>query len=284
VRWGWIPGLRSLAPWLEPLQRLTKRWGSDRSAMIVRLFAVRGDERIERRWTLIADQGDGPEIPALSVPPLVERILAGVEPAGARDAGRSLDLSDYAAAFAGLSIRSAVEEIAAPPALYRRVMGRAFEQLPAAVRAMHQPWRESSAQGEADVLGATNLLGRVIARIMGFPAPGHHEVHVRFAECDGVERWTRTFGGQSFTSELSAEGGRLVERFGPLRFRFDLPADAAGLTMLMRGWSLFRIPLPLFLAPRSKAREWEEGGLFQFDVPIALPLVGRLVHYRGWLG
>ena len=51
----------------------------------------------------------------------------------------------------------------------------------------------------------------------------------------------------------------------------------------MTGWSIWRLPLPLFLAPRSRAREWQEDGRFCFEVPIALPLIGRIVHYRGWL-
>lgn len=53
--------------------------------------------------------------------------------------------------------------------------------------------------------------------------------------------------------------------------------------MSMRRWSAGRIPLPLMLAPKSRAREWEADGRFWFDVPIALPLLGRIVHYRGWL-
>ena len=51
----------------------------------------------------------------------------------------------------------------------------------------------------------------------------------------------------------------------------------------MRNWSALGVQLPLLLAPRSAATEWEEDGAFRFDVPIALPLVGRIVHYRGWL-
>ena len=31
------------------------------------------------------------------------------------------------------------------------------------------------------------------------------------------------------------------------------------------------------------AREYEADGRFHFDVPITLPLVGLLIHYRGWL-
>jgi hypothetical protein len=37
------------------------------------MFGVHEGRRIERRWTLIASDGDGPEIPALSVPLLVTR-------------------------------------------------------------------------------------------------------------------------------------------------------------------------------------------------------------------
>ncbi|MNY78176.1 hypothetical protein D3C86_2183260 [compost metagenome] len=53
--------------------------------------------------------------------------------------------------------------------------------------------------------------------------------------------------------------------------------------MRMRRWSLLRVPLPLWLAPSSEAREWAEGEVFCFDVPIALPGIGEVVHYRGWL-
>ena len=118
---------------------------------------------------------------------------------------------------------------------------------------------------------------------MRFPPEGDHDLHVSFEERDGIERWTRDFGGHVFSSRLSQSGAHLVERFGPMRFYFDLPADASGLTMVMRKWTVFSVPLPLALAPKSTAREWAEGEDFRFDVPIDLPLIGRIVHYRGRL-
>ncbi len=287
VRWGWVAGLGRLSKLLGRLQHMTGKWGTDRSAMIVRLFGVRGGgrrgERVERRWTLIADQGIGPEIPALSVPLLVARILTGKEAAGARDAGLSLDLMDYAPVFAGLPIKISIEDRPAPAALYKRLMGPAFHTLPPTLQAMHQPWRDASAEGEAEVTGSDNVVARAIARIIGFSAPGHHVLRVDFAVRGGTERWTRAFGDRSFTSELSASKGQLVERFGPLRFRFGLPADDTGLSMRMRGWSVFGVRLPLILSPRTMAREWEVDGRFHFDVSIALPLIGPVVRYRGWL-
>ena len=129
----------------------------------------------------------------------------------------------------------------------------------------------------------TGPAARIIAGIMRFPPAGVHPLHVSFSEADGVERWTRDFGGYRFSSELSERGGDLVERFGPLRFTFNLVPFGNGLRMVMKHWSVLRIPLPLALAPRSDAQEWEADGRFHFDVPIALPLVGLVVHYTGWL-
>ncbi len=283
VRWGWLKSLSGLGRWIAPLQRMTSWLGSDRSAMSLRLFGLAGDTRIERSWTLIAERGDGPEIPALAVPPIAARILSGQEQAGARDAGQALALADFEPAFALLAIKHASEDRVLRPSLYARVMGGRFDRLPAAVRRIHVVLRDDGATGEAEVTGAANALGALIARIMRFPAAGRHPLHVAFRECDGTERWFRSFGGSTFVSSLSAEDGDLVERFGPLRFRFDLPSDHLGLAMRIKGWSIFRVPLPLALAPRSHAREWEEDGRFYFDVPIALPLIGRIVHYRGWL-
>lgn len=283
VRHGLVKDLSSLAPLAERLQRMTASWGSDRSAMIVRLFGHAGTRRLERRWTLIADSGDGPEIPALSVPLVVEHILSGAEGPGARDAGTVLRLQEYSPAFEDLAIKTEMIKLELPDPPYQRVMGENFDHLPPTLRRLHSLIRDAGAPGEAIVTGAPTRVGRLVARLMRFPPPGRHPLHVEFHERDGVERWTRDFGGHRFSSELQADRGLLEERFGPLRFRFELPLTKNGLQMVMRRWSAFGIRLPLCLAPRSVASEWQENGSFHFDVPIALPLIGNIVHYRGWL-
>ena len=103
----------SLGPWasaLLPLQKLTQRWGGERSAMVVRLAGEDAGGAVERQWTLIADQGHGPRIPALSVPALVRRMVAGTVEPGARDGGAALDLTDYDEAFSRIAVRHGVEE------------------------------------------------------------------------------------------------------------------------------------------------------------------------------
>lgn len=284
VRLGLVGDLSRWARWLDPLRRLTAGRGSARSAMAVRLFGAAGGRRIERRWTLIADRGEGPEIPTLAVPILIRRLLAGEIEAGARDAGALLDLDDYEPAFAGLAIRHQQREIVLPPPLYARAMGRPiFDRLPPAVRAIHQVLRDDGSRGAATVTRGRNPLAWLIGRLVGFPPAGEHELHVHFEEEDGVETWTRRFSGKGFHSRLSLRRGLLTERLGLTTFAFELPADESGLEMILRAWWLGPLRMPLFLGPRCAAREWDEDGRFRFDVSIALPPIGNIATYRGWL-
>ena len=61
-------------------------------------------------------------------------------------------------------------------------------------------------------------------------------------------------------------------------------AHAAGLDMAVTGWRLGSLPLPRRLRPTTRASERIDAqGRFRFDVALFLPLIGLLVHYRGWL-
>lgn len=277
VRWGWIRSLRGAARWLHKLQRITAWAGSDRSAMSVTLAGA----GVERRWTLIADRGDGPEIPTLAAELLAEDILAGRVPPGAQDASRLLMLERFEPLFAALAIRHETEERPIVP-LYARAMGERFDALPAQVRAMHDLSGDAGAAGEGEVRRGRGLAW-LVGWVMGFPPAGAYPVHVSFAARDGKERWTRDFGGHAFSSELSLAERGVAERFGPLRFAFDLPSDGEGLAMVLRRWTAFGLPMPGFLGPRIAAREWQEEGRFRFEVGVAMPLVGDVVHYAGWL-
>lgn len=53
--------------------------------------------------------------------------------------------------------------------------------------------------------------------------------------------------------------------------------------MRMTNWSLAGVPLPMRLAPHTIAREWQQDGAFHFHVALALPVIGDVVSYSGWL-
>lgn len=283
VRWGWARSLSGAGPWLLPLQRLTLGIGSDRSGMSVTLTGRRGGRAVERRWTVVAADGEGAEIPTLAAALLAEDIFAGRARPGAYDAAPLLALDRFDGAFAGLALAHDMTERALPPPLYARIMGVSFDALPPMVRAIHTVHGDAGAAGEGRVERGSGLLARALGAIVRFPPSGQYPLHVAFAEQGGRERWTRDFGGHRFSSTLGERGGLAVERFGPLRFGFELRSTPDGLDMRLRRWSAFGIPLPRLLAPRTEAREWEEQGRFRFDVRLRLPLIGDIVHYSGWL-
>lgn len=283
VRWGLI---KSLLPWkrgLMALYRASARLGGDRSGMTITLSGRRGGAGIERRWTIVATKGEGPEIPTLAAQILAERVLAGQCTPGARHAWYELVPEDFGPLFARLAVRHETVERALPPPLYVRVMGERFGDLPRPVQMIHNVSADGGAAGEGTVERGRGPLAKLLGGVMGMPPAGGYPLHVGFAERDGCETWTRDFGGHQFRSELSAREGLLVERFGPIRFAFALPSDGDGLRMELRHWSVFGVPLPRLLAPRIDAREWQEGDRFRFAVAVSAPLAGSIVRYSGWL-
>ena len=283
VRWGWLSSLGGLWRLVQPLQRFAAGWSSDRSAMAMTMKGWRSGRPVTKRWTLLAEQGDGPEIPTLAAELLADDLLAGRVPAGARDAAGLLEFERFEPLLAKLAVQYQTTELEPGRPLYRRLLGATFDWLPLAVRAMHDVHGDSGAAGEGEVRRGGGLVGRLIGAIVGFPPGGSYPVHVEFLERGGRERWIRHFGPHRFWSWFSVRDGLLFERFGLLRFGFALPCDESALRMRLVRWSAAGVPLPLFLAPKVDAREWQEGDRFRFDDRITMPLIGELIHYSGWL-
>ena len=110
ARQGWLPPLAPHASWLAALQRLTAFRKGDRSAMAVRLSGSRRGRAVERKWTLIAENFDGPEIPTMAAELLAGDISAGKIAAGARTGAGLLQLERFEPAFAPLAIHCETTE------------------------------------------------------------------------------------------------------------------------------------------------------------------------------
>lgn len=283
VRWGWIGSLEPLAKFLLSLQNVTRALGSDVSAMKVELFGYANDQPCRKTWTLIAKEGDGPQIPTFAAALLAEKILQGQAKTGAYDANKLLKLSEFQPLFNRYAITHETRTLTPQPSLYQQVMGPEFKRLPASIENLHRAIRNAGFHGTAQVTSGKNPLARLAAKVFGFPPAGKHDLHVQIQVDEKGETWTRSFSGKKFSSRLQKSESYLTESFGPFQFRFNLPVTDNGLAMEMAGWKFWFVPLPLFLAPQSRASEWDEDGRFHFDVPIALPVIGLMVHYRGWL-
>jgi hypothetical protein len=291
VRWRVLPTLRPLASLMHLCTRKL-RWGERRGGMFV---AVEGRTEagapVHRSWHMTADGDDGPYVPAMAAAALVAQAQDGRPPApGARPCLSDLELSDYEALFAGKAIRTGIRDDTASrmAPLYRRLLGSAYDQLPAELQTMHDLQGDLTVSGQASVERGRSPLAWLIALVVGFPPPSPDvPITVHFHVADRVETWTRRFGQTSFLSRQFAGTGRnehlLCEQFGPLTFAMAVVAEAGRLELLLRRWSAFGVPLPLWLAPRSEAFETAEDGRFRFHVEISHPLTGLIVRYRGWL-
>jgi hypothetical protein len=172
--------------------------------------------------------------------------------------------------------------------LLARILGPAFDDLPEAVRTAHTVADCRVLQGRVFVDGADTSIGRLIARLIGFPSQMHDApITVEMRRDGDAEVWTRRIGSHKFVSRLGAcpeHPERGSERFGPFRFVIAYTGESAGLDLMAIDAKIGCLRLPGWLAPRGQASERVDAcGRFTFDVAIELPAVGRLVRYRGWL-
>lgn len=270
------------------------RWGEHRGGMFARVTGVDASgARVVRSWHLVAEGDAGRFIPSMGAEALVRKCLAGVPPAaGARTATRDVELADYEPLLARHAIRFGVrhdtEMRGTEQSLYQLVLGMSWSSLPESLRAMHSVKTSHTVAGRAQVTRGARWVASLVASMIGFPAAATDvPVQARFDVVKGRETWTRRFGSRVFSSEQFAGRGRwdrlVCERFGPVTLALALVVDARRLRLIVRGWSLFGIPMPRALAPHCDAHEHDTDGRFHFDVAIAHRWTGLIVHYRGWL-
>ncbi|MEM7507234.1 MAG: DUF4166 domain-containing protein [Pseudomonadota bacterium] len=285
VRWGVI---RSLAPAARPMRWLARcfePFGTDRGGMRVSVAGrdAAGKPSL-RTWSLIAEEGDGPFIPAIAANLLVKRIAQGTLAPGARAALADLSLSEVEDGLARLRVTCSREAEPAPR-LFEDALGPKWAELPTPIRRLHDIWDVERFSGQAQITGAENPFARLIAAFFRFPrSMAECQVTVTKTRRPGAETWRRDFGGPPMVSHLRALGpGLLEERFGPMRFRLQVDASTSGLSLTILSGTCLGLPIPAALLPRTTARESVVDGCFRFDVALHAPIVGLLAHYRGWL-
>lgn len=291
VRWRWLPTLSWLAPAIHFVTNHV-RWGEHRGGMFVEVRGRSGGgDEIVREWHLLAEGNDGPLIPCMAVEAIVRKALAGNAPApGARTAIHDVELADYKALFAQRTIFTGERQRLPTPQqpLYRSLLGESWQQLPQPIQQLHSVIAVSTFAGRCSVQRGRSPLAWAIAQSIGFPPAGEDlPITVRLAAKAGAERWSRSVAGRTFSSVQSAGRGRaeglVRERFGAVAVDMALVVEPAGLRYVVRRWSLFGLPMPLWLGPRSIAVESVHEHKFCFHVEIAHPLTGLIVRYRGWL-
>lgn len=175
-----------------------------------------------------------------------------------------------------------------PPSPFEQLLGPEFAVLPEPVRRLHSFAADAATEGRAEIVARRGLLPWLICKLSGLPAPGCDvPVTVAFHVDGGGEFWRREFAGRRYQSSFSVGAGRraglLCEQFFPFVFFHRLTPSAAGLRWDLVGWQLLVLPLPRWLMPPTVCFESGERDNFTFDIDVKFPILGQLIHYRGWL-
>lgn len=167
--------------------------------------------------------------------------------------------------------------------LFQRVLGDAFDHLPATVRDLHSRAGHRRYHGEVEVSRGNHPLARLLAWATRLPPAGSGAVEVEIDADGHRERWTRHIEGHAMPSRLWSQDGLLCEELGLVRFGFRLTVEQGVLVWRVVRVHALGLPLPARWFAAVQAREYEAEGRYWFDVAAAMPLAGLLVHYRGWL-
>jgi hypothetical protein len=287
VRAGW---LNSLAPFGKPLRWIAGRLhalGSDRGGMLVDVTGTNAaGAPIAYRWRLIAEQGQGPFIPAAPAVALVRRMARGESPApGAYPCVGILTTEEILAVVAHLPVFT-LARTKERSDLFALALHQDFAALPLPIRTIHARSQCHSASGRCDVDHGRNPIALLVGALFRLPRAGRDmPLTVKFIARGGAEIWERDFAGRIMRSRLQRARipGEIVERFGPFAFTIRLRWDGTRLHYEMVKGRFLGIRMPRALLPRSDAFECVADGKFRFDVRLSLPLAGLLAHYRGWL-
>lgn len=160
-------------------------------------------------------------------------------------------------------------------------LGSDIAKLPSLIQAAHQGRIRLS--GTAEVMRGRGIGGWLAGRLKmpeSHPAcpmtvDGDHQPEAMY--------WARDFNGRKMTSVFRRDGAHLVESMGPINLRLRPVAEAGRLVYRLEGAKIGPLPLPGALMPRLLAWEGEADGQYDFEVDVGLPLIGRLIRYRGRL-
>ena len=288
VRLRFLPSLSALAPLLAWLAAQLAAFGSDCGGMSVMVEGLGpGGAPARARWSLSAAAGIGPNVPILPAAAVLRGLAtARISEVGARAAAGLVPLKAILAEAEGLDIKTRTDRGApGDRTLARRLLGEAFDHMPAAVRAVHGGATPGRLRGGARARGGGGL-SALVRWLAGMPGPGlYPALEVEIAADPREETWTRNFGAKRFRSRLRdlKTIGRFEEAIGLLAFVFDAEPEAQGFRWRFAGWRLGPFSLPRALAPRIHARSFARDGVYRFSVAVAHPWIGVVMAYAGRL-
>lgn len=168
------------------------------------------------------------------------------------------------------------------PALYRRLLGDAFDSLPPTLRDFHDVEQERHFRAVFRITRGRGPLRGLLCRLGRLPPAGEQvPLRLRVVPEGNRERWVRDFDGHRLESVQWTAGGLLIEALGPLRLAFRVTVDGPALRLeTVQAWVL-GVNWPLWLAPRGTGVEVGREDGCDIVARAEAPLLGLLVQYEG---
>lgn len=168
--------------------------------------------------------------------------------------------------------------------LYERILGTSFQDLPPALRQIHDARPFKHYTGRCAVERGTGLLARLVAVLARLP-PSHDDVpvEVKITSNEHGEAWARRFGTHRMNSVLGHRGQVLEESLGAVTLRFNLAATPAGICWNLCGARFLWFALPAAWFSACVAHEKTDGTRYLFEVRAEMRGAGLLVRYCGWM-
>lgn len=168
--------------------------------------------------------------------------------------------------------------------LFESAMGERFAGLAPVLQRFHRLSGRHVLEGVVETDPPATASGRALAWCLGTPrSAATGRIRFELDAGPAVETWTRHFPARTMRSRMGLGDGRIVERMGPARLTFALDAVDGRLRMRLERMRFAGIPCPAWLRPRLLAEETGQGDRLHFHIEAAVPLIGRVVGYRGWL-
>jgi hypothetical protein len=160
-------------------------------------------------------------------------------------------------------------------------LGRTFFKLPEVVQRAHRGTIQLS--GNVKVERGFGL-GWLLAALMRMPrSNAKAELVVVGWHFPDQMVWSRTFDGRTFESTFQTDEIFLIEQMGPLSLVMEPKVEGTRLVYRLAATRLGPLKLPFLCAPSLNAWEGERDGKYEFEVAVALPVIGRVIRYAGQL-
>jgi len=145
--------------------------------------------------------------------------------------------------------------------------------------------------GKVDVVlgkGIAGVIGQRLSKKLNLPAEGLNDLCVTISHSDAGLHWDRKFNDDTemkstFEPIKTMKDGYWIEKTGPLHMKLTVDIKNEGWYWRCLSFSIFGVPLPTFLFPKSKAYKYIENGQYKFYVGFEAPVFGLLLSYSGLL-